>query len=101
LEFDDDLIADAAVFVLDLYWRLGFVNKMGTGGYIADLASVRAVYRTGSWVVADLVEGRDNGWVRSGVRFLIAVCEQASTLVPPGGPPRATPVASPSPMESP
>lgn len=101
VEFADDLTADSLVLVFDQEWREGYVNQLGMGGYIADLASVRAVYRSGNWVVAELAQGRDNGWVRSGVRFLIAICEQSSTLVPPGGPPLATPVSSPSPMESP
>ena len=59
-----------------------------------------ALYQDFGLEVAELVDGRDNGWVRSGVRFLIGICEQAATLVPAGNPPRATPVASPSPVEA-
>ena len=101
MEYANQERAEAGLILLQQDWTSGFVNQIGMGGEISDLAGVRSVYRSDRYVVADLVDGRDNGWVRSGVRFLIAICERASTLVPPGDPPRATPVASPSPMESP
>ena len=98
--FDDELAADAALPILESDWRTGFVNQTGFGGLVSNLATVSNVRRIDAYVVADLTAGRDNGWVRSGVRYLIAICEQASTLIPSGSPVRATPVASPSPMES-
>jgi hypothetical protein len=101
MEYANAARAEAGMILLQQDWTSGYVNRIGVGGEVANLTDVRSVYRSDRYVVADLVNGRDNGWVRSGVRYLIAICEQASTLVPPGDPPRATPVASPSPMESP
>lgn len=79
----------------------GYLYQQGVTARVPDFGSVRSVQAVGQFVVADLVRGRDNGWTRSGVRFLIGVCEQASSLIPVGAPERATPVASPSPMEQP
>ena len=99
--FDDEGAAEALLPVLETDWRSGYVNQTGFGGLVSNLAAVQQVRRIDAYVVADLTAGRDNGWVRSGVRYLIALCEQASTLIPRDAPVRATPVASPSPMESP
>jgi hypothetical protein len=99
-EFDDAGMAEALLPLLDADWRSGYVNHIGFGGLVSSLAMVENVRRIDTYVVADLTFGRDNGWVRSGVRYLVALCEQASTLIPSEAPVRATPVASPSPMES-
>ncbi len=99
VQFEDELDALAGLTRLEQEWVSGFVNERGFGADVADFGTTRVVYADSAWVVAELVDGRDNGWVRSGVRFLIGVCEQAATLVPAGTPPRATPVASPSPVE--
>ena len=96
IELADDLAADAGQFALEDGWRNGFINRSGIGGPISALASVAKVYRDGTLVVADLVQGRENGWVRSGVRYLVELCEYSSAMVPPGQPSRATPIASPA-----
>ncbi|MDQ2683607.1 MAG: hypothetical protein M3Y37_08780, partial [Chloroflexota bacterium] len=97
VQFGDEFDALAGLTELEQQWVTGFVNERGVGAEVADFGTTRAVYSDGAWVVAELTDGRDNGWVRSGVRFLVGICEQAATLVPGGDPPRATPVASPSP----
>jgi hypothetical protein len=99
-EYGDELGAEAVLPLLEADWRSGYVNQIGFGGLVSNLATVQDVRRIEAYVVADLTAGRDNGWIRSGVRYLISICEQASTLVPSGTPDRATPIASPSPMES-
>lgn len=99
-EFDDAAMAEALLPVLEADWRSGYVNQAGFGGLVSNLATVSTVRQIDAYVVAELTAGRDNGWVRSGVRYLVALCEQASTLIPGDAPVRATPVASPSPVES-
>ena len=99
MQFADDLSAMAALPDLQAEWTSGFVNQRGFGGSISDIATVNSVYQVESYVVAELIAGRDNGWTRAGVRFLIGMCESASTLVPGEAPVRASPVASPSPEE--
>jgi hypothetical protein len=99
--YDDRETAAALLPVLEADWRSGYANQIGLGGRVSDYATVQSVRQIDAWVVADLTAGRDNGWVRSGIRHLVAICEQASPLIPAGAPNRATPVASPSPMEAP
>ncbi len=99
VEYPDELEALVGFTRLEGEWVNGSVNQMGLGGRVSDLASVEQVYAEGEFVVADLVNGRDNGWIRTGIRFLVGVCEHVSTLIPSASPHRATPVASPSPME--
>ena len=101
IDLADELAAEAGLFAFEPGWREGFVNQIGLGGPVSALATVAEVRRAGTFVVADLVEGRDNGWVRSGVRFLIEICEHSSAMIPAGQPNRATPVASPSPEVGP
>ena len=100
IDLADDLAAEAGVFSFEAGWRDGYVNQIGLGGPVSALASVADVRRSGTYVIADLAQGRDNGWVRSGVRFLVDICEHSSAMVPAGQPDRATLVASPSPEES-
>jgi hypothetical protein len=97
--YADELTALAGLTPLESEWRTGFVNGRGLGAAVADLANVDAVYQNGPWVVADLSNGRENGWTRSGVRFLIEICEEAARLIPAGLPVSASPVASPAAME--
>ena len=98
-DLGDEVVAEAGLFTFDDGWRHGFVNQIGLGGPVSALATIQAVRRSGTLVVADLVQGRDNGWVRSGVRYLVDICEQSSAVVPAGQPIRETPLASPSPEE--
>jgi hypothetical protein len=99
-KYDDSDTAAALLPILEADWRSGYANHLGLGGKVSDFATVQSVRQIDAWVVADLTTGRDNGWVRSGIRYLVAICEQASPLIPAGAPDRATPVASPSPMEA-
>jgi hypothetical protein len=100
IELEEEIVAQARMFEFDAAWRDGFINQQGMGGPVSVLADVAGIRQSGAFVVADLVRGRDNGWARSGVRFLVDICEQSSTLVPATPPDRATPVASPLPEES-
>jgi hypothetical protein len=99
-EYEDELAAEAMLPLLEADWQSGYVNQIGMGGLVSNLATFDAISRVEEYVVADLVDGRENGWTRSGVRYLVAICEQASILIPGGSPVRATPIASPSPVEA-
>jgi hypothetical protein len=100
-EYADDIAAEAILPTIADDWQTGFANQIGLGGRVSDIATVQSVRRIDAYVVADLAAGRENGWVRSGIRYLVALCEQSSLLIPRESPQRATPVASPSPMEAP
>jgi hypothetical protein len=100
-EFADDIAAEGILPTIADDWQTGFANQIGLGGRVSDIATVQSVRRIDAYVVADLAAGRENGWVRSGIRYLVALCEQSSLLIPRESPQRATPVASPSPMEAP
>jgi hypothetical protein len=58
------------------------------GSSLAAFGHLTTVARTGSVLVAEFVNGRDDGWVRSGIRFAYPVCAAAATS-PPGGKPPA------------
>lgn len=75
-------------------WMTGYISQMGVGEAVATFATVTGVSQSGPFVVADLANGGENGWVRSGIRYLISICEQSSVLVPVGSPEAATPQAS-------
>lgn len=57
------------------------------GSSLAAFGHLTAVARTGSVLVAEFVNGRDDGWVRSGIRFAYPVCAAAATSPPSGKPP--------------
>jgi len=99
-EFSDADHATASFPALADDWNNGFVNQMGTGERAGSFGRIIHVYQQDRFVVADIADGRDNGWVRSGIRYLISICEQAAAMVP-GGSPVASPVASPTGMETP
>jgi hypothetical protein len=101
VEYQDAELAEISLTIMESDWSEGYLHQTDLGGPIANLASLQSVHRIATFGVADLVDGRENGWVRSGVRYLTTVCDQASRLIPRGSPARATPVASPSPMEAP
>jgi hypothetical protein len=67
-------------------WAEGFANAGGTGGSIASFGELTIVSRTGRIIVAELVNGRDDGWVRSGIRYALPVCEAAMSLAGAGTP---------------
>ena len=101
VEFGNDDQALAAVAHYTQQWESGFISQNGMGEAVNHFATVGTVSQRGPFVVADLIRGRENGWVRSGVRFLIAICEDAASLVPAEPPLVASPAATPVARESP
>jgi len=86
--------AAAAGKALDTYtagWESGIVITTQAGAEVAALGSVSAVGQTDEWLIAELVDGREDGWVRAGIRFARPVCEAAVTALPSG-----TPVTAPT-----
>jgi hypothetical protein len=86
--------AAAAGKALDAYtagWESGLVLTTQAGAEVAALGSVGAVGQTDEWLIAELVDGREDGWVRAGIRFALPVCEAVATALPPG-----TPVSAPT-----
>lgn len=89
ISYPDESTAIDAAPEYERGWVDGFANAGGTGGSIATYGKLTVVSRTSSVLIAELVEGRDDGWVRAGIRYAIPVCEAAMALIA-----RATPIAS-------
>lgn len=94
LTFADESTAEGALPAYDEGWRAGFANAGGSGGQITAFGTVSNVSRNHAMLVAELVNGTENGWTRAGVRFAVAVCAPSAGALPPG-----TPVASATPVQ--
>ena len=95
-QFADNDQATVNLTRMTIDWTQGYVNQAGIGESVATFADVTSVSQSGPFIVADLANGGENGWVRSGIRYLIAICEQSATLMPAGSPDTGTPVSTPS-----
>ncbi|HEY7031130.1 MAG TPA: hypothetical protein VH482_07385 [Thermomicrobiales bacterium] len=87
--------AVAAGAALDKYaagWNGGIVMTTGAGAEIAAYGRLTAVGQTDNLLIAELVDGREDGWVRAAIRFARPVCELASTALP-AEPPQSSPAA--------
>jgi hypothetical protein len=84
--YGDEAAAGAALDRQTAGWESGVVSAAGAGAEIAVYGRVSAVGQTGNLVVAELVEGREDGWVRAGIRFATPVCEAVATALPRGTP---------------
>jgi hypothetical protein len=81
--------AVAASGMLDTYtvgWQSGTVSAAGAGGGLAAYGRISAVGQTDDWLVAEVLDGREDGWVRAGIRFASPVCQAVVTALPPGAP---------------
>jgi hypothetical protein len=87
--FTDRAAADAALASFTDGWESGTASSGETGADIAVYGRVSAVSETDRLLVAELVDGREEGWVRAGIRFAIPVCEAAVRALPPGAPNQA------------
>jgi hypothetical protein len=89
-------LADAATAraALDKYaagWESGEVGAAAATAAVSAFGRVDSVGRTDNLLIAELVEGREDGWVRAGIRFASPVCEAAA-----GALPSAVPESSPA-----
>jgi hypothetical protein len=87
--YPDTAQASAALAEFESGWISGFANAGGMGGSLDAFGRLSIVSQTENLLIAEIVDGRDEGWVRSGIRYAIPVCEAAMALAPP-----ATPVPS-------
>lgn len=85
--YADEVLAAANEAAYQNGWIAGFANAGGTGGSLAAFGSIAHVGRAGRLLVAEIVNGRDDGWVRSGIRFALPVCEAVLAFAPPQAPP--------------
>jgi hypothetical protein len=93
MTFANENRAEGAFPAYEAGWREGFANAGGAGGAIASFGTVSNVSRNHAMLIAEIVNGTENGWARAGVRFAVAVCSPAAAALPAGTPP---PAASPS-----
>jgi len=84
--FPDDTAATAGLAAYEAGWLQGFANAGGAGGSIDTFGRLNYVTQSANRLVVEIVEGRDDGWVRSGVRYAIPVCEAALAMAPPATP---------------
>lgn len=70
----------------EIGWMEGFANAGGAGGNVEAFGRLTSVRQTGTLLTAELVDGRDGGWVRSGIRYAIPVCELTLARFPTGTP---------------
>lgn len=80
--FVDEAAATAALLDYESGWISGFANAGGMGGSVDAFGELTVVSRTANLLMAEMVKGRDDGWVRSGIRFAIPVCEAALAIAP-------------------
>jgi hypothetical protein len=82
----DAAAATAALARYSSGWGGGTVVTVGAGAEISAFGRVTSVGRTDDLLVAELTEGREDGWVRAAIRFARPVCELAAGALPSGTP---------------
>jgi hypothetical protein len=90
--YPSDAAAEAAEIGAVAAWRDGFASTGGAGAPIETFGSVSSVTPRGNALVAELVGGRDDGWVRSGIRLATPVCAVAAATIGD-----ASPIPAPAP----
>jgi hypothetical protein len=76
---DEAASAEAAY---ELGWQDGYVLAGNSGAPIANFAKVNYVSQSGHLLIAELVEGREDGWTRAAIRFATPVCDAVSEALP-------------------
>jgi hypothetical protein len=84
--FGDWLAASGMLDTYTVGWQSGTVSAAGAGADVSAYGRVSAVGQTDKWLVAELLDGREDGWVRAGIRFASPVCQAVETALPPGKP---------------
>ncbi len=84
--FAKDSDASLNLVAFENGWIEGFANAGGAGGNVEAYGRLTSVSQTGILLTAELVDGRDDGWVRSGIRYAIPVCEVTLASFPTGTP---------------
>ena len=80
--FDSEEEAASAEAAYELGWQDGYVLAGNSGAPIANFARVNHVSQSGNLLIAELVEGREDGWTRAAIRFATPVCEAVSASIP-------------------
>jgi hypothetical protein len=86
----DAAAADAALDKYAAGWEGGAVDTAGAGADISVFGRVSSVGQTDNLLIAELVEGREDGWVRAGIRYANPVCQVVATALPSGTPESST-----------
>jgi hypothetical protein len=80
--FESEEEAAAAEAAYELGWQDGYVLAGNSGAPIANFAKVNFVSQSGNLLIAELVDGREDGWTRAAVRFATPVCDALSEGLP-------------------
>ena len=86
VSYPDESAAGAELTTFADGWTNGYVNARGTGASIDSYGTLNDVSQSGNLLVAELIDGRDDGWVRSGIRFALPACEAAMAIAPAATP---------------
>ncbi len=71
----------AASVSADSAWQHGFASTGRAGASLATYGTFNGVSQRGDALVAEIVNGRDGGWTRSGIRLAGPVCDVAATTI--------------------
>jgi predicted DNA-binding WGR domain protein len=80
--FESEAAAAAAEAAYELGWQDGYVLAGNSGAPIANFATVNHVSQSGNLLIAELIDGREDGWTRAAIRFAQPVCEAVSESLP-------------------
>ncbi len=76
------LSQDEATTIRSRYVRAWYVDEpLVEGSSLAVFGRLVTVLQSGPVVLAELADGRDDGWIRSGIRFAFPVCTAAASAV--------------------
>jgi peptidoglycan hydrolase-like protein with peptidoglycan-binding domain len=73
--------AASAEAAYELGWQDGYVLAGTSGAPIANFAKVNFVSQSGNLLIAELVDGREDGWTRAAIRFATPVCDAVSESI--------------------
>lgn len=96
--FADEGAAAKALPLFQDGWLSGYASVGGSGAEIKTYGTVNSVSQTDRLLIAEMIDGRESGWTRAGVRFSTPVCQAAIDAFGPaagGSPSPSTQNASP------
>jgi hypothetical protein len=70
--------AAAAESAYELGWQDGYAVAGSAGAPISTYGHLSNISQSGPLLIAELVDGRENGWTRAAIRYATPVCEAVS-----------------------
>ena len=76
---EEATLAEAA---FELGWQNGYVVSGSSGAPISTFGQVSNVSQSGALLIAELVDGREDGWTRAAIRLATPVCDAVREQLP-------------------